>query len=325
MIPRRDFITLLGGAVAGWPLVGRAQLSVPLVGFLNGASAWEYATYATSFRQGLSETGFVEGRNLLIDYRWAEGHYERLPAMAAELVSRRVDVIFANGPAVPAAKAATTTIPIVFSIGADPVESGFVASLNRPGGNLTGVTLMNIELLPKRLELLRELAPTASTIAVLINPAGPDAETAQRDLPIAARNLGLKLHIVRAATERDFDTAFASLAALDAGALLIVNDPFFTSRSEQLAALALRYAVPAIYQFREFAAAGGLMSYGSSAAEAYHAAGVYAGRILKGERPAELPVQQSTRIELIINMKTAKALGITVSLPLLARADEVIE
>ena len=245
--------------------------------------------------------------------------------MAAELVSRRVDVIFANGPAVSAATAATTTIPIVFSIGADLVEFGLVASLNRPGGNLTGVTLMNIELLPKRLELLRELAPTASTIAVLINPAGPDAETAQRDLPIAARNLGLKLHIVRAATERDFDTAFASLAALDAGALLIVNDPFFTSRSEQLAALALRYAVPAIYQFREFAAAGGLMSYGSSAAEAYHTAGVYTGRILKGERPAELPVQQSTRIELIINMKTAKSLGLTIPLPLLARADEVIE
>jgi putative ABC transport system substrate-binding protein len=322
---RRDFITLLGGAAAAWPIVGRAQLSVPLVGFLNGASAWEYATYATSFRQGLSETGFVEGRNLLIDYRWAEGHYERLPAMAVELVSRRVDVIFANGPAVPAAKAATTTIPIVFSIGADPIESGFVASLNRPGGNLTGVTAMNVELLPKRLELLRDLAPTASTIAVLINPASPDAQAEERDIPIAAHNLGLKLHIFHAATEPDFNTAFASSAELGAGALLIVNDPFFTSRSEQLAALALRYAVPAIYEYREFAAAGGLMSYGGSATEAYRVAGVYAGRILRGERPAELPVQQSTRIELIINMKTAKALGLTLPLSLLGRADEVIE
>ena len=264
---------------------------------------------------------------MTIEYRWASGRYDRLPALAADLIRRQVAVIAANSPApVMAAKAATTTIPIVFATGYDPVAAGLVASLARPGGNLTGVTSLTAEVGPKRVELLRELVPTATSIALLVNPAAVAIrETISTDLQAAARKLGLHVHVLHASTERDFDTVFATLAQLRAGGLVIGSDPFFNSQSEQLAALAIRHAVPAIYQYREFAAAGGLMSYGGSLTDMYRQVGVYTGRILKGEKPADLPVQQSTKVELIINLKTAKALGLTVPLPLLARADEVIE
>jgi putative ABC transport system substrate-binding protein len=325
MIARREFITLFGGAAAA-PLAARAQQSaLPVVGFLNGASAWEYARVATAFREGLSETGYVEGRNVLIEYRWAEGHYERLPTLADDLVRRPVAVIAANSPAALPAKAATTTIPIVFTVGFDPIAAGLVASLNRPGGNLTGVTSLNAEIAPKRLELLHEVVPAAAVIAVLVNPTNPDAEFLSRDLPAAARALGLKLQVLHASSEHDFDKVFSSLAALRVAGLVIGNDAFFISQSEQLASLTVRHAIPAIFQYREFAAAGGLMSYGGNVTKQFQLVGVYTGRILKGEKPAELPVQQTTKIELIINLRTAKALGITFPLTLLARADEVIE
>jgi putative ABC transport system substrate-binding protein len=279
-----------------------------------------------AFRRGLGEMSFVEGRNVAIEYRWADGQYDRLPAMAADLVRRQVTVIAAGTTAaVLAAKAATRTVPIVFSVGANPIEMGLVASLARPGGNLTGVTTLGREVAPKRLELLHELVPTATTVAVLINPTNPTIEIILQDLQAAARTLGLQLHVLRASTERDFDAAFGTLAELRTGGLVIGSDAFFNTRAEQLAALALRRAVPTIYQFREFAAAGGLMSYGGSITDNYRLAGAYTGRILKGEKPADLPVQQATRVELIINMKTAKALGITFPITLLGRADEVIE
>jgi putative ABC transport system substrate-binding protein len=323
---RRNFIALLGGAAATWPLAARAQQpAMPVAGFLNGASADGYAISAYAFRRGLKDAGFVEGQNVAIEYRWAEGQYNSLPALAADLVHRRVDVIAANSAAMLPAMAATTTIPIVFTTSLDPVQLGVVASLSRPGGNVTGVTSLNVEVGPKRLELLHELAPAVNVIGLLVNPNNPNAQTLSRDLQAVAGKLGLQLHVLYASTERDLDRLFAELVQRRAGALVIGTDAFFTSHSEQLAALALRHAVPAVYQQPEFTAAGGLMSYGSSLTESFKTVGVLAGRILKGEKPADLPVQQITKVELIINLKTAKALGLTVSLPLLGRADQVIE
>ena len=326
MIGRRDFITLLGGASAAWPLLARAQQPpLPVIGFLNSASPGGYAPFVAAFRQGLKETGYVEGQNVAVEYRWAEGQYDRVPAMAAELVRRQVTVIVANTPGNLAAKAATATIPIVFTTGGDPVPIGLVASLARPGGNVTGVTQLGVEVAPKRLELAHELVPTATIIAALVNPTNPIDETQSRDLQAAARTLGVQLHVLHASTERDLDAVFGTLAQLRASALVIGADAFFVDQHEQLAALALHYGIPAVYQFREFAAAGGLMSYGQSNSDIYRIAGVYTGRILKGEKPSDLSVQQITKVELIINLKTAKALGITVPPSLLARADEVIE
>jgi putative tryptophan/tyrosine transport system substrate-binding protein len=323
---RREFITLLGGA-ATCPLAARAQqVAMPVIGFLNSASAEPFAARVDAFRRGLKDAGYVEGQNVAIEYRWAGGRYERLPALVADLVARPVAVIVATGgPAAPVAKAATSTIPIVFTIGFDPVDLGLVASLSRPGGNITGITGLGVELGQKRLELLHELVPAAASVASLINPGTPAAESEARDLQAAAQRLGLQLHILNASTEADLDAVFATLASLQVAALLISNDPVFNSLSRQLALLSFRHAVPTMHQYREFTAAGGLVSYGSDVEDQYRLAGIYAGRILKGEKPADLPVQQVTKIELIINLKTARALGLTVPLPLLARADEVIE
>jgi putative ABC transport system substrate-binding protein len=325
---RRKFISLLGGAVA-WPLVARAQQpAMPVIGFLSNASPDLYADRLRAFRQGLKEAGYVEGQNVAIEYRWAGGENERLPFLAMGLARRQVAVIVAAGgtPSAVVAKAETATIPIVFGVAADPVKVGLVASLNRPGGNLTGVTNLNVEIGPKRLEVLHELLPTATSIAVLVNPGNPTiGEPFLRDLQPAARALGLQLHVLNASTDHDFDTVFATLVQLRAGALLISPDTFFNTRSEQLAALSLRHAVPAIYQYRRFAAAGGLISYGSDETESYRLVGIYAGKILNGEKPADLPVVQSTKVELLLNVKTAKALGLTFPQSLLSRADEVIE
>ncbi len=328
-IGRRDFVALLGGAAAAWPLAARAQqAAMPVIGFLSTASPRLYEHRLRPFREGLKEAGYVEGRNVEIDYRWAEAQDNRLPVLAAELVQRRVAVIVAAGgtPSAVAAKAATTTIPIVFGVAVDPVEVGLVASLNRPGGNVTGVTNLNVEVGPKRLELLHELLPSVTVIAVLVNPASPAiAELFLRSMQAAAHTLGLKLHVLHASTERDFDTAFATLVQLRAGALVISPEILYNARIERLAALTVRHAVPAIYQYRQFVAAGGLLSYGSDEREYYRQVGSYVGRILKGEKPGDLPVQQATKVELIINLKTAKALGLDVPPTLLARADEVIE
>ena len=326
---RREFITLVGGAAATWPLGARAQQpAMAVIGFLGSASPDLYAKALQAFRQGLSDIGYVEGRNVAIEYRWAGGQNDRLPALAADLVRRQVSVIavLVGTPATLAAKAATSTIPVVFQVGTDPVAAGLVASLVRPGGNVTGVTNLNTELGPKRLELLRELIPTANTIALLVNPTSPFiTENISRELQSAARTLGLQLHILNASTERDFDTVFATFLQLRADALVIAPDAMFISRSEQLGALTLRHAVPAITQFREFTVAGGLMSYGGSFTEAARQVGVYTGRILKGGKPADLPVQQIAKVEMIINMKTAKALGLNVPNTLIGRADELIE
>jgi putative tryptophan/tyrosine transport system substrate-binding protein len=326
-IGRRELLAALGGAVA-WPLAARAQQpALPVIGFLNQASPDGYRRMVTAFRQGLQESGYVEGRNVAIEYRWAGGHNDRLPAMVAELVQRQVTVIAATTtPAALAAKAATTSIPIVFEMGGDPIALGLVASLSRPGGNVTGVTQLNVEVASKRLELLHELLPTAIVTALVVNPTNPAVtEVVLRASQAAAQRLGLDLHVLNASSESDFDGVFANVIQLRAGGLVIGSDAFFNSRSEQLAALALRHAVPTVFENREFVAAGGLAAYSGDVADAYRLAGVYAARILKGEKPGELPVQQATKIQLVLNLKTAKALGLTVPLPLLGRADEVIE
>jgi putative tryptophan/tyrosine transport system substrate-binding protein len=328
---RRAFITLIGGAAAIsilWPLAARAQQpTMPVVGYLGAQSPAAFASRVTAFRQGLGETGYVEGRNVAIEFRWAEGQHDRLPALAAELVARRVAVIVAPGgpPAAIAAKSVTTTIPIVFEMGADPIAMGLVTSLNRPGGNLTGVSSLNVEVTPKRLEILHEAIPTATVVAVLLNPTSPTADSQLRNLQEAARALGLQLHVLHASSARDFDAVFATLLQLRASGLVVASDTSFATHSEQLAAIALRHAVPAIHQSRDFTLAGGLMSYGGSFVESHRQAGVYTGRVLKGDKPADLPVQQVTKVELLINLKTAKALGVTFPLSLSGRADQVIE
>jgi len=322
---RRDFIGGLAGAAA-WPLTARAQPALPAIGFLGSTSPDPYRHLVAAVRQGLKETGYVENRTLAIEYRWADGKYDRLPALAAELVAHPVAVIIANTPAALAAKAATTTVPIVFSSGLDPVKAGLVASINRPGGNVTGISSSSGELVAKELELLHELVPSATVIALLVNPANPAlAGSLSTELQAAARVLGLRLDVLNASSEPEIDAAFEMVVKLRAGGLVIGADGFLSARSEQLAALALRHAVPAISPYHPFAVAGGLMRYGTSASDGFRLAGVYAGRILKGEKPADLPVMQSTKFELAINLKTAKALGLTVPSALLATADEVIE
>jgi putative ABC transport system substrate-binding protein len=331
MRSRRQFIAVLGVAVTSalsWSIAARAQQpAMPVIGFLSSAFPDRDAGRLQAFRQALGEAGFVEGRNVAIEYRWAHEQNDRLPALAADLVKRQVAVIAVAGQVlgVFAAKAATSTIPIIFLTGADPVALGLVASLNRPGGNLTGVTTLSVELEQKRLELLHGLVPTATTIGALVNPTNPNATIQSPGLQAAARTLGLKLEILHAGTEHEFEAAFAKLSELKAGGLVIATDGLFISRGEELGAIALRHAVPAIFQFRAFAAAGGVLSYGGSLAEMYRQSGIYTARILKGEKPADLPVQQVTRVELIVNLKSAKALGIEVPLSLLGRADEVIE
>jgi len=327
-VKRREFITLLCGAATAWPFAARAQQPVlPVIGFVNSASRQGYEPQVAAFLKGLGEAGYVEGRNVAIEYRWAEGQVDRLPALVADLVHRQVAVIAATtNRAAVAAKAATTTIPIVFEVGDDPVGLGLVASLDRPGGNVTGVTQLNVVVAQKRLELLHELVPTARVFALLVNPTDAAiAETNTRDTQAAASKLGLELHVLNASTERDFDSVFAELIRLRAGGLVIGNGAYFVARNGQLAELAVRHAVPAVHSNREFVAAGGLMSYGSSLADSYRQVGVYTGRILKGEKPAELPVQQATKVEFYINLKTAKALGLNVPNTLIGRADEVIE
>jgi len=325
---RREFITLLGGAAA-WPLAARAQQpAMPLVGFLGSASPEVYADRIRAFRQGLKEAGYVEGQNVNIEYRWAEADTGRVPELAARFVEEQVAVLVTAGgtSAALAAKAATATVPIVFAIGADPVQIGLVASLNRPGGNVTGATSINVELGPKRLELMRELLPSVSSMALLVNPTTPAlAEPSTRITQAAAHALGLELHVLQARGEHDFDPTFAKIAELRAQALIIAPDQLFTAHSKRLAELTLQHALPAIYEFRQFVAAGGLISYGSSETEYYRLVGNYVGRILKGDKPADLPVQQATKVELLINLKTANTLGITVPLPLSGRADELIE
>jgi putative ABC transport system substrate-binding protein len=325
---RREFIMLLGGAAAGWPLAARAQLSaMPVVGFLRSTSANASIDLVAALRRGLAEAGYIEGQNIAIEYRWAEGHNDRLPALAADLVRRQCALIVAGGDAAAhVAKTATTTIPIVFATGEDPVKVGLVSRLNRPGGNITGISFYNsADLESKQLEFLREVVPKAAMIGVLVNPTVAAAQSQESEAQIAARALGLRLFVVNAGSERDFDTAFASLAQQRVEALLIVGNALFTGQRYRLVAVAARYVLPTIYPLREFVTAGGLMSYGGSLTDAYRQVGVYAGRILKGEKPADLPVTLPTKFELVINLQTAKGLGIEIPPMLLARADEVIE
>jgi putative ABC transport system substrate-binding protein len=327
-VRRRDFITLLGGGVAAWPLAARAQQpGVPVIGYLTATSLGERPNLVAAFRRGLDEAGFVEGRNVAMEFREAEGQYDRLPALAADLVSRRAAVIVTTGPpaAALAAKSATATIPIVFLSGGDPITFGLVASFNRPGGNITGVSLFNVALVPKQLKLISELVPKTDVIAALVNPDNPNTETEERELEAAARALRLQIQVLRASAEKDFDPAFAAIVQQRAGAIIVSYDAFFSSRHNQLVALAARHAVPAVYHWREFVESGGLMSYGTSLTDAYRQVGIYTGKILKGEKPADLPVVQPTKFELVINLKTAKALGLTVPQSLLVAADEVIE
>jgi putative tryptophan/tyrosine transport system substrate-binding protein len=324
---RRQFITLLGGAAATWPFAVWAQQPMPVIGFLSSTSPKGYKSYLAAFHEGLGEAGFVEGKNVTIEYRWAEDHYERLPELAADLVRHRVALIAATGgsPAALAAKSATTTIPIVFQIGVDPVKAGLVSSLSRPGGNITGFANLALEIGPKRLELLHGLVPNATDLVVLINPTRSNAEAETKDMQAAADRLRVRLHVLRASSEQEFENVFSTSAQLRVGGVVISGDPFFNTRSEQLAAMAVRYAMPAIYQFHEFAAAGGLASYGSSIKNTHREAGIYTGRILKGEKPADLPVQEPTKVELIVNLKTAKILGLAIPPSVLTSADEVIE
>jgi ABC-type uncharacterized transport system substrate-binding protein len=325
---RREFLAVFGGAMAAWPLAILAQQpAMAVVGFLNSAAAEALAPMVAAFRQGLKEAGYVEGQNVAIEYRWAEGQYDRLPAMAADLVRRQVAVIVAGGGAVTAraARAATATIPIVFSMGDDPVKLGFVSNLNLPGGNLTGVSLLTTGLEAKRLEVLHEAVPGASVVGLLVNSNFPDVETQLKDVQEAARGLGLQITVLNASSERDIDAAFATIVQQRVGALLVASSPFFFGRREQLVALATRNAVPAIFEWPEFVALGGLMSYGTNLADGYRQVGVYAGKILKGDKPADLPVQQLVKVGLVLNLKTAKALGLNVPNTLIGRADEVIE
>jgi putative ABC transport system substrate-binding protein len=324
---RRQFITFLGGAAAAWPIAARAQQRTrPVIGYLGPATPDTWASRLRAFQDGLADAGYIEGRNVAIEYRWAGGQYDRLPSLAADLVRLQVSVIVADAtPPALAAKAATTTIPIVFYSGGDPVAIGLVASLNRPGGNLTGVVGLNVGLEPKRIELLHEAIPAAGLIAGLVNPTNPNSDTELKGMQAAAEALGLKFHALYASSERDFDAVFTTIAQTGAGALAIASENLFNERSEQLASLALRHGVPAIYDYRDFAVAGGFMSYGGSYVTSYRLVGSYTGRILNGEKPANLPVPQQTRVELTINLKTAKALGITVPQLLLGRADEIIE
>jgi len=325
---RREFITLLGGAVTAWPLgVGAQQAAMPVIGFLGGGSPDAFAHVVDAFRQGLYETGFAEGQNVTIEYRWAEGQYDRLPALVADLIRQKPAVIVATGGdvGVRAAKKAATAIPIVFTSGSDPVAAGFVSSLNRPGGNLTGVSLFVSVLEVKKLDLLRELVPTAAVIGFLLNPNNPRADVDTADMQAAARALGKLLLILKADGEYDFDAVFTNLAQQRVDALVVHTEPFFLSRRDHLVELAARHSIPTIYGLREFAAAGGLISYGTKLSDSYRQVGIYTGRILKGEKPADLPVMQPTKFEFVINLKAAKALGLTVPTSLLVRADEVIE
>jgi putative ABC transport system substrate-binding protein len=323
---RRELMLLLGGAMTAGRSLRAQQKAMPVIGYLGSAAPGPYAAYVAAFHQGLSETGYVQGQNLAIEYRWAEGSYDRLPALAADLVGRNVDVIAtsAGDSSALAAKTATSTIPIVFIVGGDPVQKGLIASLSRPGGNLTGFSMITVELHPKQLDLLSELVPQAGVIALLVNPNNPNAERVMRDVQEAARAKGVRLAILKAGTESEIDAAFATLVQQQAGALL-VTDPFFLSRREQIVALASLHAVPAMYEWREYSASGGLISYGTSLTAVYRQVGIRVGKILKGAKPADLPVEQPTTFELVVNLKTAKALGLTVPQSILARADEVIE
>jgi putative tryptophan/tyrosine transport system substrate-binding protein len=324
---RRKFLSLLGGAAAAWPFAARGQhAAVPMIGFLNSASPEGYAPYATAFRQGLKEAGYVDGQNVTIEYRWAEGRYERLPTQAADLVRRQVSVIAATStPAILVAKTATSTIPIVFTTGADPVKLGFVASLNRPGGNATGVNFFTAELGSKQTGLLHELIPAATHVGLLVNPNYPATDAMTRDTTTAASAIGFQIDVMQASDSREIEAAFGALVRNRADALLVGSDSFFVSRRLQIATLAARHAIPTVYPVRDFAEAGGLMSYGASQTEAYRQAGIYTGKILKGAKPADLPVMRSTKFELVINLPTARAIGLEIPPILLARADEVIE